>query len=116
MGAEVAARRPLTARQTAERLGVSVRLVQKMVAEPRPDYVARANQRRAEIVQLHRLGLKQVEIALRLNVSKATVSTRLKEARLAGEDLSRFPGTPPIIVDGDGVIFSGSPLPVAPPG
>ncbi|MFB8406087.1 hypothetical protein [Streptomyces sp. NPDC055912] len=61
-----------------------------MIAEERTAYEGRSRQRRDEIVELHRQGLKGYEIARELNVSSGLVSTRLKEARLAGVDLTRY--------------------------
>lgn len=39
-------RRQFTARQAAERLGVTTRTVQRLMAEPRDQYLARANTKR----------------------------------------------------------------------
>ncbi|WP_234340909.1 hypothetical protein [Streptomyces sp. NRRL F-5630] len=61
-----------------------------MVAEDRTAYEARSRQRRDQIVELHRQGLKGYEIARELNVSTGLVSTRLREARSAGVDLTRY--------------------------
>lgn len=83
-------RRTLTARELAERFGVSERTVQRSVAEERTDYVARAAARREQIVALHRQGLGVRAIARQLTLSPGLVSTRLKEAREAGMDLSRI--------------------------
>ncbi|GHA47049.1 hypothetical protein GCM10010329_82050 [Streptomyces spiroverticillatus] len=46
-------------------------------------------ERRDQIVERHRQGLKGYEIARELPVSAGLVSTRLKEARSAGVDLTR---------------------------
>lgn len=81
-------RRKVTARELAERFGVSERTVQRAVAEDRSDYEARADERRERIVTLHRQGLGVRAIGRELGVSAGLVSTRLKEAREAGEDLS----------------------------
>ncbi|WUT01659.1 HTH domain-containing protein (plasmid) [Streptomyces sp. NBC_00708] len=83
-------RRTATARELADRFGVSERTVQRMVAEERTAYEDRSRQRRDQIVELHRKGLKGYEIARRLNVSSGLVSIRLKEARSAGVDLTRY--------------------------
>ncbi|WP_409240589.1 hypothetical protein [Streptomyces sp. PA5.6] len=61
-----------------------------MIAEERATYEGRSRQRRDQIVELHRQGLKGYEIARELNVSTGLVSTRLKEARSAGVDLTRY--------------------------
>ncbi|MER6916031.1 HTH domain-containing protein [Streptomyces sp. NPDC000594] len=84
-------RRTATARELADRFGVSERTVLRMVAEERAVYESRSRQRRDRIVELHRQGLKGYEIARELSVSTGLVSTRLKEARSAGVDLTRIP-------------------------
>lgn len=85
-------RRTATARELADRFGVSPRTVRSMIAEERTTYEGRSRQRRDQIVELHRQGLKGYEIARALNVSAGLVSTRLKEARSAGVDLTRYAG------------------------
>lgn len=82
-------RRTATARELADRFGVSERTVLRMIAEERTAYEGRSQQRRDQIVELHRQGLKGYEIARELNVSTGLVSIRLKEARSAGVDLTR---------------------------
>ncbi|MEU2100372.1 HTH domain-containing protein [Streptomyces globisporus] len=83
-------RRTVTARELADRFGVSPRTVLRMIAEERAIYESRSRQRRDEIVELHRRGLKGYEIARELSVSAGLVSIRLKEAREAGMDLTRY--------------------------
>ncbi|WP_331735590.1 hypothetical protein OG333_37070 (plasmid) [Streptomyces anulatus] len=61
-----------------------------MIAEERAIYEGRSRERRNEIVELHRQGLKGYEIARELSVSVGLVSMRLKEAREAGIDLTRY--------------------------
>ncbi|MFI1897796.1 hypothetical protein ACH41D_36070 [Streptomyces globisporus] len=80
----------MTARELADRFGVSPRTVLRMIAEERAIYESRSRQRRDEIVELHRRGLKGYEIARELSVSAGLVSIRLKEAREAGMDLTRY--------------------------
>jgi DNA-binding transcriptional regulator LsrR (DeoR family) len=46
MSAVVQRRRKLTAKETAKRLGISERTVQRLVAEAREDYEGRASQRK----------------------------------------------------------------------
>ncbi|MFE5881537.1 hypothetical protein [Streptomyces hydrogenans] len=83
-------RRPVTARELADRFGVSPRTVLRMVSEERSAYEGRSRQRRDRIVELHRQGLKGYEIARELSVSPGLVSIRLKEARAAGVDLTPY--------------------------
>ncbi|MFZ2530396.1 MAG: replication protein RepB [Rhodococcus sp. (in: high G+C Gram-positive bacteria)] len=84
-------KRRMTAREAAERFGVSPRTIRYVVAEERTEYVGRAVSRRDQIIALHRQGLKQKAIAAQLDVTPALVSIRLREAREAGIDLSRLP-------------------------
>lgn len=78
-------RRKMTAREAAERLGVSARTIQTYMAEARADYLDRAQDRRSRILELHRAGVKGAVIARELGISEGLVSIRLKEAREAGE-------------------------------
>ncbi|MFB7031537.1 MULTISPECIES: hypothetical protein [unclassified Streptomyces] len=61
-----------------------------MISEERSAYEGRSRQRRDQIVELHRQGLKGREIAHELSVSTGLVSIRLKEARSAGVDLTPY--------------------------
>ncbi|WP_156150504.1 helix-turn-helix domain-containing protein [Gordonia sihwensis] len=81
----------MTAREAAERFGVSPRTIRYVVAEERTVYENRAAERREKIIELHRRGLRQKEIAAQLEVTPGLVSKRLREAREAGVDLSRIP-------------------------
>ncbi|MFJ6426999.1 hypothetical protein [Streptomyces hydrogenans] len=58
--------------------------------EERAEYEGRSQQRRDQIVELHRQGLKGYEIARELSVSTGLVSIRLKAARSAGVDLTPY--------------------------
>ncbi|MEU8883861.1 hypothetical protein [Streptomyces hydrogenans] len=80
----------MTARELADRFGVSPRTVLRMVSEERATYEGRSRQRRDRILELHRQGLKGYEIASELSVSTGLVSIRLKEARAAGVDLTPY--------------------------
>lgn len=84
-------RRKMTARAAAEKFGVSIRTVQRVVAEERAVYEQAAADRRTQIIDLYRQGLKQKAIADQLGVTPALVSIRIREARAAGVDLSRVP-------------------------
>lgn len=83
-------RRRKSARVLAEKLGRSERWVRYARAEHRSAYEDRAAGRREAIIALHRRGWTGQQIAAELGVSGALVSTRLREAREAGEDLSRL--------------------------
>lgn len=78
-------RRPVTAREAAERLGVSIHTVRRLMSEERDEYERRAQERRARIIELHQAGYRGVQIAQELGISNGLVSTRLREAREAGE-------------------------------
>lgn len=78
-------RRPVTAREGAARLGVSVSTVRRLMSEERGVYEARAQERRARIVELHREGQTGVTIARELGISEGLVSIRIREARELGE-------------------------------
>lgn len=84
-------KRRMTAREAAERFGVSERTIRYVVAEERAVYVGRAASRRDQIVELYRRGVKQKDIAAQLGVTAALVSIRLREARESGVDLSPLP-------------------------
>jgi transposase len=84
-------RRKITAREMAERFNVSPRTVRRAVAEERTTYEARADERRAQIIDRHRQGMTGTAIARELNITQALVSIRLREARTAGVDLSPIP-------------------------
>lgn len=75
----------LTARQVAERFGVSVRTVKRLVAEPREDYLARASARRAQVIELRNQGLKYAQIAEQLGCTTGIVSGLIRQARNNGE-------------------------------
>lgn len=82
------ARRKLTAREAAEKFGVSRRTIQAYMAEERAVYLARAQERRERMIDLARQGLGVRAIARELDVTPALVSIRLREAREAGVDLT----------------------------
>lgn len=72
-------RRQFTARQAAERLGVTTRTVQRLMAEPRDQYLARANTKREQIADLREEGLSVRAIAEKLGISKSTVGRYVQE-------------------------------------
>ena len=81
MGAENPIRRTKTATEMAARLGVSVRTIRNVVAEPRDDYLARAATNRKKAVELREQGLKYREIAEEMGCSIGTVGKLLHDAR-----------------------------------
>lgn len=72
-------RRKGTARELAERLGVSERTIRNYIAEPRADYDARTAARHARIHALRAEGLTMRAIAEREGVSVGTVHYALNK-------------------------------------
>lgn len=72
-------RRQFTAREAAERLGVTTRTVQRLMAEPRDQYLARANAKREQVAALRAEGLSVRAIAEKLEISKSTAGRYVQE-------------------------------------
>lgn len=72
-------RRQFTAREAAERLGVTTRTVQRLMAEPRDQYLAHANAKREQVAELRAQGLSILAIADQLGISKSSVGLYNKE-------------------------------------
>ncbi|WP_301851166.1 sigma factor-like helix-turn-helix DNA-binding protein [Rhodococcus pyridinivorans] len=83
MSAETPVRRNRTARELADRLGISPRTVRKIMAEPRGEYEARAAERRQQAVELRAQGLKYREIAEEMGIQIGAVGKLLHDARKA---------------------------------
>ncbi|GAB3603690.1 hypothetical protein GCM10027586_06850 [Kineococcus gypseus] len=81
MSAQRPARRKMTAREAAAHFGVSPATVKRLVAEPREDFLARAQARRDRAVELRAKGLKHREIAAEMDVPIGTVGRLLHEAK-----------------------------------
>jgi len=73
MGAELPTKRKRTAREVAERLGVSERTVRNYIAQPRADYLADAAARHERIRAMRAEGLSMRAIAEREGVSARAV-------------------------------------------
>lgn len=82
-GAETPARRSMTAREGAERLGVSPRTIVRIMAEPREEFLARAAERRQRVLELRAQGLKLREIAEEVGMTVGGVGTILHHVRKA---------------------------------
>jgi len=79
MGALKPVRRQFTAREAAERLGVTTRTVQRLMAEPREQYLARANSKREQVAALRAEGLSVRAIAEKLEISKSAAGRYVQE-------------------------------------
>ncbi|MGV9747893.1 sigma factor-like helix-turn-helix DNA-binding protein [Rhodococcus zopfii] len=74
-------RRAVTAKELARRLGSSERTARRLVAEPREEFLARAQARRDQVVALREQGLKYREIADEMDISTGAVGRILHDAR-----------------------------------
>lgn len=70
-------RRGQTARDIAERAGLSIRQVQNWTSEPREIYLSRAQQRRERIRELRGQGMTYRAIAAEVGCSLSTVHAAL---------------------------------------
>ena len=79
MGAQVQRQRPKTAREIAHRFGISERTVRTMIAEPRDQYLARADHKRKQAAELRAQGLSVRRIAEQIVVSKSTAGRYVQD-------------------------------------
>ncbi|WP_237187432.1 helix-turn-helix domain-containing protein [Rothia nasimurium] len=79
MSAQIQRRRNKTARELSKKFGISERTVRTMIAEPREDFIARANKRRQEVSELRAKGLSVRAIAEELGISKSTAGRYVQE-------------------------------------
>lgn len=80
MAALRAGRRNASARELAERMGVTPRTIQRYIAEPRAEYEARAEARHERIRKLRAEGLSMRAIGAEVGVSVGTVHYALNRA------------------------------------
>lgn len=78
MGAQTQARRSATARELADRFGVTPRTIRSIIAQPRIEYLNEAQQRRERIRELRETGLSYRAIAAEIGCSVGTVHNALK--------------------------------------
>lgn len=79
-------RKGKTAREIAERTGLSVRTIMDWTAEPRGEYLTRAQSRREKIRELRGTGLSMRAIAEQLECSVGTVHNALKSVNVTETD------------------------------
>ena len=79
MTAPTRARRKLTARQLGQQFGRSPRTIRRIIAEPREDFLDRAQQRREQIRELRTTGISMRAIAAEMGCSVGTVHRALKD-------------------------------------
>lgn len=79
MVAENPVRRKKSARELSEQLGVSVSTVRRLMAEPREQYLARANSKREQVAELRANGLSVRAIAEKLEISKSAAGRYVQE-------------------------------------
>ncbi|WP_324188466.1 replication protein RepB [Nocardia higoensis] len=82
--AETTARRSMSAREGAAKLGVSPRTIRRLVAEPRDDFETRARERRERAAELRAGGATYKQIADELGCSVGAVGGLLHIARRDG--------------------------------
>ena len=85
MGAETPARRRRTAKELAETLGCHPRTIRKLIAEPREEFIARAQQRRKKAAELRATGMPYQQIADEMGIAIGSAATLVHWARKYGE-------------------------------
>lgn len=70
-------RRNKTAREAAQKFGVSVRTIKRVISEPRNWYESRAAERRAQAYRLRHLGHSWAEVGAAMDGISADAARRL---------------------------------------
>ena len=83
MGAENPIRRTLTAREVAARMGCSIRSVQRIVAEPRDEFLARSTERQLKAAEMKDQGKTYREIAETLECTPKAAENLVLRGRKA---------------------------------
>jgi DNA-directed RNA polymerase specialized sigma24 family protein len=81
MGAVKQGKRKKTAREVAEKFGISSRTVRRIFAQPRADFLAEAERRQRQAQALREQGLKYVDISEKLGVSVGAAKVLVHRAR-----------------------------------
>jgi predicted DNA-binding protein (UPF0251 family) len=81
VGALKPGRRKLTAREVAQRYGISERHVRRAIAEPRDDFEARARARQAQALALIESGLTYQQAADQMGITRGTAAGLVHRAR-----------------------------------
>ncbi|QRZ60971.1 hypothetical protein [Rothia sp. ZJ932] len=79
MSAQAQRKRTKTAREIANRFGISERTVRTMIAEPRDQYLARAKYKRKQAAELRTQRLSIRKIAEKIGVSKSSTGRYVQE-------------------------------------
>lgn len=77
MGAVKPVKRKHTARELAERLGVSERTIQRLMAQPRAEYEAETHARQDEALRLRESGMKWADVGAELGGVSASAAYQL---------------------------------------
>lgn len=85
MSAQNPRRRPVSSREMAKKFNVSTRTIERFMAEPRADFLARAKARRDRAVELRSQGLTYAEIAATMECSIGTVGRLIHDAKKLAE-------------------------------
>ena len=78
-------RRKLTAKETARRMGISERTVQRLVAEAREDYESRATSRKETAATMKAAGASWAEIAAAVGGTEWAARALVRRALLPAE-------------------------------
>ena len=99
MVAKIQRKRKTSAQELAKKFDVSPRTIQRYVAEPRPQYLEKAEVRREKILRMRTEGRRIADIATELDMSYGAVANYLSRAKRAGKlivnyELSTKPSQP----------------------
>lgn len=77
MGAVKPIKRKHTARELAERLGVSERTIQRLMAQPRAEYEAETHARQDKALRLRESGMKWADVGIEFGGVSASAAYQL---------------------------------------